>query len=113
MHGRQDDESRCLCYWLEFKNDEEFWGHRFGGIAGGSALKFGVFQRAADGMWISGSPHNQTVVTLEQAIAIAERQRDELVAGSRVLADMGIGDVSDAAYGPDSQQLTGTRRYAS
>ena len=105
MHGRQDDESRCLCYWLEFKNDEEFWGHRFGGIAGGSALKFGVFQRAADGMWISGSPHNQTVVTVEQAIAIAERQRDELVAGSRVLADMRDGDFSDAAYARLQQEM--------
>lgn len=105
MHGRQDDESRCLCYWLEFKNDEEFWGHRFGGIAGGSALKFGVFQRAADGMWISGSPHNQTVVTLEQAIAIAERQRDELVAGSRVLTDMGDGDASDEGYARLQQSM--------
>ena len=28
MHGRQDRESRCLTYWLEFKNDEEFAGNR-------------------------------------------------------------------------------------
>jgi hypothetical protein len=40
MHGRQSGESRCLAYWLEFKNDDEFAGNRFGGIGGGSALKF-------------------------------------------------------------------------
>ena len=45
MHGRKSSESRCPAYWLEFKNDEEFAGYRFGGIGGGSALKFGIFQR--------------------------------------------------------------------
>src|SRR5438309_10328909 len=39
-HGNKDS----LVYWLEFKNDEEFPA-RFGGIAGGSALKFGIFKR--------------------------------------------------------------------
>ncbi len=43
MHGRESSESRCLAYWLEFKNDDEFAGNRFGGIGGGSALKFGIF----------------------------------------------------------------------
>src|SRR5690349_74900 len=55
MHGRQDTNSRCLVYWLEFKNDPEFPGNSFGGIAGGSALKFGVYQRQSDGAWMSGS----------------------------------------------------------
>jgi 5-methylcytosine-specific restriction protein B len=26
MHGRQNAESRCLAYWLEFKDDDEFAG---------------------------------------------------------------------------------------
>src|SRR5437762_14186254 len=30
MHGRSDPEARCLAYWLEFKNDDEFAGYRFG-----------------------------------------------------------------------------------
>ena len=98
MHGRQDDESRCLSYWLEFKNDEVFPGHLFGGIGGGSALKFGVFQRATDAMWISGSPKRLVVLSLDEAITIAESQRDELVAGSHVLATLAIGDFSDATY---------------
>lgn len=48
MHGRLNGAPRCLAYWLEFKNDEEFAGNRFGGIGGGSALKFGIFQRQSD-----------------------------------------------------------------
>src|SRR5947199_1136210 len=68
MHGRQDSESRCLAYWLEFKNDEEFAGNQFGGIGGGSALKFGVFQRQSDNAWVTGSPLSQQVLSLEAAI---------------------------------------------
>jgi hypothetical protein len=30
MHGRQSNEPKCLAYWLEFKDDDEFAGHRFG-----------------------------------------------------------------------------------
>jgi 5-methylcytosine-specific restriction enzyme B len=56
MHGREHIESRCLAYWLEFKNDDEFAGTRFGGIGGGSALKFGIFQRQNDNAWMTGSP---------------------------------------------------------
>ena len=52
MHGRAEGEARCLAYWLEFKNDDEFSGNRFGGIGGGSALKFGLFQRKEDAAWI-------------------------------------------------------------
>src|SRR4051794_37870626 len=41
MHDHSDSES--LVYWLEFKDDAEFpaW---FGSIAGGSALKFGIYR---------------------------------------------------------------------
>ena len=96
MHGRESGGSKCLAYWLEFKNDEEFTGHRFGGIGGGSALKFGVFQR--EGTWVSGSPLKQQVVPLEEAIGIARAQRDELLAGADVLASVNVDDTSDASY---------------
>src|SRR5262245_38532739 len=46
-HGNKDS----LVYWLEFKNDDEFPA-RFGGIAGGSAYKFGVFRRKEPGTWV-------------------------------------------------------------
>jgi 5-methylcytosine-specific restriction protein B len=98
MHGRDDGGSKCLAYWLEFKNDDEFTGNRFGGIGGGSALKFGLYQRGSDGAWITGSPNQQKTLSLDEAIAIARRQRDELLAGDKVLAAHDGGDCSDEAY---------------
>jgi len=79
MHGRQDSDARCLCYWLEFKNDDEFAGNSFGSIAGGSALKFGVYQRQTDGAWMGGKGTKPKVIALEEAIQIARQQRDELL----------------------------------
>jgi 5-methylcytosine-specific restriction protein B len=70
MHGREQGPEKCLMYWLEFKDDDESRGNRFGSIAGGLALKFGICQRAADGAWISGSLQKQRVLILEEAIAL-------------------------------------------
>ena len=98
MHGRQDSSSRCLAYWLEFKNDDEFAGYRFGGIGGGTLLKFGVYQRQSDGAWITGSNTQQQILSVPDAINIARRQRDELLAGDKVLAEFGATDTSDDAY---------------
>jgi 5-methylcytosine-specific restriction enzyme B len=98
MHGRESSESRCLAYWLEFKNDDEFAGNRFGGIGGGSALKFGIYQRQSDGAWMAGWPQTQQVLSLEDAIAIARTQRDELLAGAEALTSLDASDTSDASY---------------
>ena len=74
-HGNRDS----LVYWLEFKDDEEMPA-RFGSIAGGSALKFGIYRRKETGVWMTGSPQAQTPLTLDAAVAIARRNRDQLVA---------------------------------
>jgi 5-methylcytosine-specific restriction protein B len=97
MHGRDDPENRCLMYWLEFKNDEEFTGHRFGGIGGGYAMKYGIYQRQSDHEWMGGSPTAPRVLLLEEAVVIARRQRDELLAGDAVLAALDPNDTSDEA----------------
>ena len=99
MHGRQDEDThQSMVYWLEFKNDEEFSGLPFGGIGGGNSSKFGIYQRNADGAWVIGWPGNANVVTITEAIAKARQQRDELLAGSVVLAKMAPADASDAVY---------------
>jgi 5-methylcytosine-specific restriction enzyme B len=97
MHGRQT-EAKCLAYWLEFKNDDEFTGHRFGGIGGGAATKFGLYQRQSDGAWISGAPTQLQLLTLEDAIAKARRQRDELLVGDKILQALDVQDTTDDAY---------------
>jgi 5-methylcytosine-specific restriction enzyme B len=98
MHGRRDSGSRCLMHWLEFKNDDEFAGHSFGGIGGGAAMKYGIYQRQNDGAWMGGSPTRPHVLSTEEAIAKARQQRDELLSGNRVLAAFGAADISDEAY---------------
>lgn len=84
MHARGNKDS--LVYWLEFKNDEEFPA-QFGSISGGSALKFGIYQSAETRLWMAGSAQQQRPVSIDEAIAQARSQRDELVAGAGVLAE--------------------------
>src|SRR5690349_9401574 len=54
MHGRADPQARCMAYWLEFRNEDDFDTFRFGSVAGGSAFKFGLFQRQEDRSWVTG-----------------------------------------------------------
>jgi 5-methylcytosine-specific restriction protein B len=98
MHGRADPEVRCMAYWLEFKNDDEFAGHRFGGIGGGQAMKYGLYQRQSDQAWMGGATNAPRVLSLGEAIAKARQQRDELLAGDRVLSGLNDLDASDDAY---------------
>ena len=80
-HGNRDS----LVYWLEFKNDEEFPSPAFGSIAGGSAHKFGLFRRQERGQWVAGSPQNEISLTPAQAVDVARKHRNQLLAGVAVL----------------------------
>jgi 5-methylcytosine-specific restriction protein B len=78
MHGQGKDS---LVYWLEFKNDDEFPA-RFGSISGGSAFKFGVFRRKETGTWVTADEgNNPKDLTVEEAVAIARKHRDQLLRG--------------------------------
>ncbi|HEX2959171.1 MAG TPA: hypothetical protein VHO70_20220 [Chitinispirillaceae bacterium] len=46
----------------EVKNDEEFPGIIFGSIAGGSALKFGIFRKKETGEWTIRHPTAQETI---------------------------------------------------
>jgi 5-methylcytosine-specific restriction protein B len=83
LHGNKDS----LVYWLEFKNDDEL-PDTFGSIAGGSALKFGIYRRRETSAWMTGHPFAQTELSVDEAVAVAERHRDQLVAASRILTDL-------------------------
>lgn len=98
MHGRADPEARCLAYWLEFQDDDSFDTYRFGSIAGGSAFKFGVFQRKADGAWVINAEGSIQTQSTTEAIEIARKQRDELLAGMEVLKALQASDTSDESY---------------
>ena len=95
MHAHGSHDS--LVYWLEFKTDEEFPTRKFGSIAGGSALKFGLYKSKDSGEWMAGHPTNQTTFTLAEAIATARRNRDQLVAAVAALQTLPAG-ADDQAY---------------
>jgi 5-methylcytosine-specific restriction protein B len=99
-HSRRDDS---LVYWLEFKDDEEF-PSRFGSIAGGSALKFGIYRRKETGAWMAGSPADQRELELDEAIQIANRHRDQLIRGAELLEQHPPG-ATDADYLRLQEQL--------
>lgn len=92
-HGSRDS----LVYWLEFKGDEEFPAI-FGSIAGGSALKFGVYRRAETGTWAAkGTGRFPRDIPEDEAVEIARRHREQLLAAVDVLAAMPP-DASDEQY---------------
>jgi 5-methylcytosine-specific restriction protein B len=82
---------------LEFKSDAEFPTRQFGSIAGGSALKFGLYKSQESGEWMTGSSNNQVVLSLADAIALAKKHRDQLCAAVAVLQDLPAG-ADDQAY---------------
>ena len=53
MHDHSSVNRDSLVYWLEFKDDDEMPAI-FGSIAGGSALKFGIYKRKENGIWMTG-----------------------------------------------------------
>ncbi len=94
IHDHRNRDS--LVYWLEFKNDDEFPAI-FGGIAGGSALKFGIYRRKETGEWTTGSPQNQRGLPIEEAILIARTHRDQLLKGAELLDKLPI-NATDLDY---------------
>jgi 5-methylcytosine-specific restriction protein B len=102
MHTHGNRES--LVYWLEFKNDTEFPGPSFGSIAGGSAHKFGLFRRKDSGQWVTGSAQNERNVSQGEAITIARRHRDQLLAGVKLLEAVPAKS-DDSRYGQLQQEL--------
>ena len=81
MYGSTDS----LVYWLEFKNDEEFPSPRFGSIAGGSTFKLGLFRKKETGLWTTGSSQKPVSLSLDEAIVMARRNRDQLLRGAELL----------------------------
>src|SRR2546425_5055588 len=98
-HGNKD----CLVYWLEFKDDVEFPA-KFGSIAGGSAFKFGLFRKSETGIWMTGSPIKPVELSVEQAIDVARKHRDQLLRGVELLEKMPENG-SDLDYNNLQQQM--------
>lgn len=81
-----------LCYWLEFNQQSKKY---CGSIAGGSAYKFGLFQRKDDGVWVTGSPNKPEELSDEKAIVVAKEIRDVLVRGAEIISAAELDTLED------------------
>ena len=110
MHNTSNLDS--LVYWLEFKNDEEFPTPQFGSIAGGSALKFGIYKKKETGNWMTGSPKSQKILRIEEAVDFARKHRAELVNGCGLLESL-LSNASSASYQKLQDQMQEAAPYIS
>lgn len=82
----------ALCYWLERNVDCRNY---FGSIAGGSAYKFGLFQKQNTGEWITGSPQKPQILDEEEALPIGKQIRDALVRGAGIVKNAVLNNLPD------------------
>ena len=80
-----------LCHWLEFNQDIRRY---CGGIAGGSAYKYKLYQRRKDGAWVTGSASKPKLLNYQEALDEGRSIRDKLVLGAEIIAE--CGDLSTA-----------------
>lgn len=86
-----DGDKNNLCYDLEFNKMYNFAGS----IKGGAAYKFYLFKRRDTNQWVSGSPHNQTILTVEEAIEEGTKIRDALVNGAELIKKTNLSTIKD------------------
>lgn len=92
MFYTADDNQNSLCYWLEENPDCR---KHFGSITGGSAYKFGLFQKKATGEWITGSRHEPQILTAEEALVFGRNIRDALVKAATIIQKAHLNSVAD------------------
>lgn len=76
------DNTNALCCWLEMNKDCR---SLFGSISGGSAYKFGLFQKRETGIWTTGSPQRPQELSEDEALALGKSIRDALVKGAQII----------------------------
>lgn len=86
------DNTDSLCCWIEMNKDCRM---AFGSIAGGSAYKFGLFQRKETGVWTTGSPNSPQELSEEEALALGKEIRDALVKGTKIIENTDLFTLKD------------------
>lgn len=76
------DNANALCCYLEMNKDCKTY---FGSISGGSAYKFGLFQKKESGSWMTGSPQKPQELTETEALELGKEIRDVLVKGAQLI----------------------------
>ena len=84
----------------------------FGSISGGSAYKFGLFQKKETGIWMTGSPQKPQELSEEEARKIGIDMRDALVRGATIIRNASINTLEDCEkMDADLQAAIGIQYY--
>lgn len=67
----------------------------FGSIAGGSAYKFGLFQKQKTGEWTTGSPQKPKILSEDEALELGKNIRDALVKGAEIVQSSTLNSIDD------------------
>ncbi len=86
------DNLESLCCWLEM--NKECRNH-FGSISGGSAYKFGLFQKQKTGEWTTGSPQKPQVLTEDEALELGCKIRDALITAADIVRNATLDTIED------------------
>lgn len=86
------DNTESLCCWIEMNKECR---RLFGSIAGGSAYKFGLFQKKETGVWTTGSPNSPQELNEDEALALGTEIRDVLVKGTKVIRKAALNTLAD------------------
>lgn len=86
------DNTDSLCYWIEMNKECR---ELFGSISGGSAYKFGLFQKKDTGAWMTGSPQKPVELSLEEAVKRGKEIRDALVKAVSIIREAELHNLKD------------------
>ncbi len=86
------NDQDALWYWLEKNADcRDF----FGSIAGGSAYKFGLFQKRDTGEWMAGSSQKPKILNEDEALETGKQIRNALVKGAGIVRNAKLNTLAD------------------
>ena len=88
----QGDNTESLCCWIEMNKECKRF---FGSISGGSAYKFGLFQKQDNGKWVTGGPLKPQELTYEEAIKFGKRIVGALLKGAAIISEASLETVED------------------
>ncbi len=88
----QGDNTESLCYWIEMNKECK---KHFGSISGGSAYKFGLFQKQENGKWVTGGPQKSQELSYEEAIAFGKRIVNALIRGAEIINESTLETLDD------------------
>ncbi|MGN0327175.1 MAG: McrB family protein [Lachnospiraceae bacterium] len=103
------DNTESLCCWIEMNKECRM---AFGSIAGGSAFKFGLFQKRETGVWTTGSPNAPQELSDEEALVLGKEIRDALVRGTEVIKNAQLNSLADyEKLDDDLKETVGSKFY--